>query len=55
MLAELGYNGLTRETLCKLAAPPDAFEKEIKVMAEVRGYFQIAYRVSRFRPHLQVS
>lgn len=43
-LAELGYTGLTKDDLGKLN-PPDEYETELKVMAEVRGYFQVAYKV----------
>jgi hypothetical protein len=44
-LAELGYTGLSKEDLGKLN-PSDEYETELKVMAEVRGYFQVAYKVS---------
>jgi hypothetical protein len=43
-LAALGYNSVTREDLGKLN-PPDPYETELKVMAEVRAYFQVAYKV----------
>lgn len=46
MLAELGYVGLTAEDLGKLN-PPDEYETELEVMAEVRGYFQVTYKVRR--------
>ncbi|RDB17526.1 Interferon-induced GTP-binding protein Mx2 [Hypsizygus marmoreus] len=42
-LAELGYTGLTEEDLGRLN-PPDEYETELQVMAEIRGYFQIAYK-----------
>ncbi|KAF9459501.1 P-loop containing nucleoside triphosphate hydrolase protein [Collybia nuda] len=42
-LAELGYIGLTTTDLGKLN-PTDEYESELQVMAEVRGYFQIAYK-----------
>ncbi|KIJ68612.1 hypothetical protein HYDPIDRAFT_106826 [Hydnomerulius pinastri MD-312] len=42
-LANLGITGLTREDLAKLI-PQDEYTTEMIVMAEVRGYFQIAYK-----------
>jgi hypothetical protein len=50
-LAELGYHGLTSEDLGKLN-PPDIYETEMEVMAKVRGYFQVTYKVrgSAYRP-----
>ncbi|KAG6843814.1 hypothetical protein H0H87_012992 [Tephrocybe sp. NHM501043] len=42
-LAALGYHGVTESDLPKMI-PPDEYEREIQVMAEVRGYFQIAYK-----------
>lgn len=42
-LAEIGYVGLTKDDLGKLN-PPDEYETELKVMAEVKGYFQVAYK-----------
>ncbi|KAJ7593810.1 P-loop containing nucleoside triphosphate hydrolase protein [Mycena floridula] len=42
-LAKIGYSGLTADDLPKLL-PPDEYETEIHVMAEVRGYFQVAYK-----------
>jgi hypothetical protein len=44
MLAEWGFTGLTIADLGKLN-PPDEFETELRIMAEVRGYFQVAYKV----------
>lgn len=44
MLTGLGYS-VTEEDLGKLN-PTDEYEIELKVMAEVRGYFQVAYKVS---------
>ncbi|KAF9021368.1 hypothetical protein BDZ89DRAFT_1071439 [Hymenopellis radicata] len=41
-LAELGFTGLVAEDLNKLR-PGDEFEEELKVMAEVRGYFQVSF------------
>lgn len=43
-LAAQGFTGLTIEDLGKLN-PPDEFETELLIMAEVRGYFQVAYEV----------
>ena len=43
-LAKLGYAGLTEVDLGKLN-PPDLYEEELEVMAEVRAYFQVAYKV----------
>jgi hypothetical protein len=43
-LAERGLAGLTIEDLGKLN-PPDEFETELRIMAEVRGYFQVAFKV----------
>ena len=43
-LAKLGYVGLTPDDLGKLH-PPDIYEEELEVMAEVRAYFQVAYKV----------
>ena len=42
-LAEIGYPGLTPDDLGKLN-PPDEYESELQVMAEVRGYFQVSYK-----------
>ncbi|KIM82118.1 hypothetical protein PILCRDRAFT_485567 [Piloderma croceum F 1598] len=43
LLAEVGYTGLNAEDLGKLN-PPDEYETELHVMAEVRGYFQVSYK-----------
>lgn len=45
MLSQMGYSGLKNEDLARLH-PPDAFEEELRVMADVRSYFQVAYKVS---------
>ncbi|KAG6918467.1 hypothetical protein DXG01_014094 [Tephrocybe rancida] len=51
-LAALGYRGVSEVDFGKLI-PPDEYETEIQVMAEVRGYFQIAYkRVIDYIPSL---
>ena len=47
VLADLeifGYTGLTLDTLVRLH-PTDEFEQELKLMADVRAYFQVAYKV----------
>ena len=44
-LAELGYTGLKVGDLDRLRSV-DEYEEELKVMAEVRGYFQVSYNVS---------
>ncbi|KAF9244557.1 P-loop containing nucleoside triphosphate hydrolase protein [Melanogaster broomeanus] len=41
-LAKLGYT-VTEDDLAKLL-PSDEYEEELQVMAEVRGYFQVAYK-----------
>lgn len=53
MLAELGFSGVVEADLGKLN-PPDEFEAELEVMAEVRAFFQVAYkvRVPRFMSSL---
>jgi hypothetical protein len=43
-LAEIGYVGLSKDDLGKLN-PPDEYETELEVMAEIRGYFQVSYKV----------
>ncbi|KAH9932350.1 P-loop containing nucleoside triphosphate hydrolase protein [Fomitopsis serialis] len=43
LLTKLGYKGLKVEDLGKLN-PPDEFEEEMQVMAEVRAYFHVAYK-----------
>lgn len=48
-LAKLGYTGITVENLGQLI-PPDEYEEELEVMAEVRGYFQVSYKVKAFIP-----
>ncbi|KAH9854523.1 P-loop containing nucleoside triphosphate hydrolase protein [Lenzites betulinus] len=42
-LAALGYSGLTEEDLGKLNKA-DEYEEELQLMAEVRAYFQVAYK-----------
>ncbi len=44
-LTRLGYQGVKEDDLGKLN-PPDIYEDELHVMAEVRAYFQGAYKVS---------
>ena len=43
-LAKLGYEGIKEIDLGKLN-PPDMYEDELAVMAEVRAYFQVSYKV----------
>jgi hypothetical protein len=43
-LSELGYENLSLEDLSRLH-PPDRFGEEITVMADVRAYWQVAYKV----------
>lgn len=40
----MGDAGVRAEDLAKLN-PPDEYETELRVMAEVRGYFQVSYKV----------
>ncbi|KAG5651890.1 hypothetical protein H0H81_007047 [Sphagnurus paluster] len=42
-LAEIGFNGVTPEKLSKLIEP-DGMEPALVIMAEVRAYFQVAYK-----------
>jgi vacuolar protein sorting-associated protein 1 len=42
-LANLGYRNLKIEDLKRLH-PPDGFDEELRVMADVRAYFQVAYK-----------
>lgn len=46
-LAEIGYTGLQEDDLSKLK-PADEYETELEVMAEIRGYFQVSYKVRSF-------
>lgn len=46
-LAEIGYKNLSGADLIRLA-PPDRFSEELIVMADVRAYFQVSYKVSEF-------
>ena len=48
VLAKLGYTGLTEEDLGKLNKT-DEYDEELHLMAEVRAYFQVAYKVRSFR------
>jgi hypothetical protein len=43
-LAKLGFAGLTEDDLGKLR-PTDEYENELRVMAEVRAYWHVAYKV----------
>lgn len=40
----LGYKRLSVHDLARLH-PPDAFEEELIVMADVRAYFQVSFKV----------
>ncbi|KAG1844213.1 P-loop containing nucleoside triphosphate hydrolase protein [Suillus subalutaceus] len=42
-LAEAGYAGLQVSNLARLL-PPDSFEEELVVMADVRAYYHVAYK-----------
>ncbi|KAF8839211.1 hypothetical protein BDN67DRAFT_906014, partial [Paxillus ammoniavirescens] len=42
-LSQAGYGALSVEDLARLL-PPDAFEDELIVMADVRAYFHVAYK-----------
>lgn len=48
LVAQINSSGLgfqvTVEDLARLY-PPDTYEAEMKVMAEIRGYFKVAYKV----------
>ena len=45
MLRALGYDVNNEAELDRLR-PPDEYEQELIVVAEVRAYFQVAYKVS---------
>ena len=44
-LAQAGYKNLTVDDLVRLAPRDQQFEDELVVMADVRAYFTIAYKV----------
>jgi thymidylate synthase ThyX len=44
-LAEAGFAGLRVSDLARLL-PPDSFEEELVVMADVRAYYHVAYKAS---------
>ena len=46
-LSNVGYTGITRESLKRLNPRNDEYEEEILVMADVRAYFDVAYKVSK--------
>lgn len=57
MLVEIGYSGITEDDLGKLN-PADEYETELRVMAQTRGYFQVAYKVcvqSSFTHYRQIE
>jgi vacuolar protein sorting-associated protein 1 len=53
-LADHGYRGIKREDLKRLH-PHEDFKDELVVMADVRAYFQVAYKVRMNIPVLWVS
>lgn len=44
-LSRLGFNGLKADDLHRLREV-DPYEQELIIMAEVRAYFQVAYKAS---------
>jgi hypothetical protein len=44
-LAEAGYANIGIPDLARLL-PPDSFQEELVVMADVRAYYHVAYKVS---------
>ena len=50
ILADAGYKNLTKADLARLH-PSDHFEEELQVMADVRAYFQVAFKVRLIRAH----
>ena len=44
-LAELGYSDLTQADFVRLH-PPNQFQEELEMMADVRAYFQVSYKVN---------
>ena len=44
-LAQAGYKGLTVDDLARLSPRDKCFEDELIVMADVRAYFTLAYKV----------
>jgi hypothetical protein len=53
-LSEMGYSHLRKEDLARLH-PPDEFYEELTVMADVRAYFQVAYKVRFSFSHVSRS
>lgn len=51
-LTKMGYT-VKEEDLAKLN-PPDEYQEELELMAEVRAYFYVAYKVSGNRPLLML-
>jgi hypothetical protein len=47
-LTSMGYTGLDEASLAR-SHHSDVYERELKVMAEVRAYWQVAYKVRRCR------
>jgi hypothetical protein len=52
-LADAGYANLRVSDLARLL-PPDSFEEELSVMADVRAYYHVAYKVNLAR-HLRFN
>ena len=50
-LEELGYPGLAFSDLSRLH-PSDNFQIELEVMADVRAYFQVSFKVSLRTVHI---
>ncbi len=54
LLNDMGYPGLDVNDLARLH-PTDGFEDELAVMADVRAYFQVSYKVCcSFAAHMTV-
>jgi hypothetical protein len=53
-LSEMGYAHLRKEDLARLH-PPDEFYEELTVMADVRAYFQVAYKVRFLFLHMSLD
>lgn len=46
-LAQMGIKDVSLEDIAAKLSPPDKYENEMELMAEVRAYFQISYKVRR--------
>ena len=49
MLVQAGLNVTKEELLNKLSPSSDGYETELTLMAEVRGYYTVAYKVCLIR------